>query len=50
MQNGSIYVVKSEFFLRTGKLFSNKTVPLIMNGEESLDIDSLEDLKEQRKC
>lgn len=49
MSNGAIYVVKRGFFLKTGRLFSNKTVPFVMDDEKSLDIDSVEDLKKAEK-
>lgn len=49
MPNGAIYAIKTEIFLRTGKLFSGKTAPYLMNSEKSLDIDSLGDIKEAGK-
>jgi len=49
MPNGAIYVVQRKFFLKTGKLFSNKTTPLIMDAQKSLDIDSIEDMKNAEK-
>jgi len=49
MPNGAIYIVKKEFFMKTGKLFSDKTVPFIMSNKKSLDIDSMEDLKKAEK-
>jgi CMP-N-acetylneuraminic acid synthetase len=49
MPNGAIYVIKASVFLKTGKLFSNKTAPFVMTREKSLDIDSTDDLREAEK-
>ena len=49
MPNGAIFAVKTEHFLRTGKLFSRKTIPFEMSKEKSLDIDSIEDIKKAEK-
>lgn len=49
MPNGAIYVIKRNLFQRTGKLFSNKTIPFVMSQEKSLDIDLLDDLKKTEK-
>jgi len=49
MPNGAIYAIKRELFRRTGKLFSKHTVPFIMSSESSLDIDSIEDMKNVEK-
>ena len=43
--NGAIYVMKIEEFITSGKLISKNTIPFKMYIEESIDIDSLEDLK-----
>jgi CMP-N,N'-diacetyllegionaminic acid synthase len=49
MPNGAIYAIKRNAFLKTGKLFTDKTIPYIMGSEKSLDIDSMEDLKKAEK-
>lgn len=49
MPNGAIYAIKRESFLKTGKLFSNKTIPFVMDDKKSLDIDSIDDLKKAEK-
>ena len=49
MPNGAIYIVETDYFLRSGKLFSSRTVPFVMPREKSVDIDDLEDFKRAEK-
>ncbi|MFA5879151.1 MAG: acylneuraminate cytidylyltransferase family protein [Candidatus Margulisiibacteriota bacterium] len=44
--NGAIYIIFVNDFLDTNLLFTNKTIPFLMNKLKSIDIDTLEDLKE----
>ena len=44
MPNGAIYIVKISEFLENKKLFTSKTISYLMNEENSLDIDTQEDL------
>lgn len=44
MPNGAIYISKTSYFLTTLSLFSDDTLPFLMNSEESIDIDSADDL------
>lgn len=45
MPNGAIYIVKYDYFKKTGRFISPKTVPYIMDSQKSHDIDTHEDLK-----
>jgi CMP-N,N'-diacetyllegionaminic acid synthase len=45
MPNGAIYFVKSEQFLRTPKFWNEKTIPFVMSAEESIDLDTPEDIE-----
>ncbi len=45
MPNGAVYVITRKEFIKTGRLFSNKTVPYIMTPERSFDLDTMDDLK-----
>ena len=45
MSNGAIYIIKIAEFLKTKKLFTDKTTLYEMSKEKSLDIDTLEDLE-----
>jgi CMP-N-acetylneuraminic acid synthetase len=49
MPNGAIYIISAEVFLKTGKLFTNKTASFAMEKKKSFDIDSIEDIKEAEK-
>lgn len=49
MPNGAIYIIKTKEFLKTGTLFTSKTLPFIMEGEKNIDLDTYEDLKIVRK-
>lgn len=46
MPNGAIYIIKIDEFLKTKKLFSDKTISYIMDEKKSFDIDTKDDLKE----
>ena len=46
--NGSIYLVKKKV-LNSKKTFFNKTMPYIMDEKFSLNIDTLNDLKDLKK-
>lgn len=48
--NGAIYIQNVKEFLKTGNLFSNKTIPFIMNDQDSIDIDTIEDLVKAEKA
>ena len=39
LYNASIYAVKAEYFLRTGKLISPRQVPIFMDRYHSIDVD-----------
>lgn len=43
--NGAIYITKTSFILRTGKLFDEKALIYLVSQDESLDIDMPEDLE-----
>ncbi|SKB71753.1 cytidylyltransferase domain-containing protein [Malaciobacter marinus] len=45
MPNGAIYIVNIQEFLKTRKLFTNKTISFEMSNEKSIDIDTRSDLK-----
>lgn len=46
MSNGAIYIIKIDEFLKSQTLFTEKTISYKMNKIESLDIDTIDDLKE----
>ena len=46
MSNGAIYIIKISQFLQTKRLFCEKTIAYEMSKEKSLDIDTLENLKQ----
>lgn len=41
--NGAIYLIKTEVFLETNRLFTDKTIAFEMSAEKSIDIDNFED-------
>lgn len=43
--NGAIYCVRTEVFLRTGCLFTDRTAPYLMRPEDSVDIDTAFELE-----
>ncbi len=45
LSNGAVYIVRSETFLQEPTFFPPKTTSIVMTKEESVDIDSLEDVK-----
>ncbi len=45
MPNGAIYIVSIKEFQNSKKLFTNKTIPYIMNEQNSFDIDTIEDFE-----
>jgi len=49
MPNGAIYIVNIKEFLKTKRLFTNKTISFEMSEEKSFDIDTKEDLNICRK-
>ncbi len=49
MPNGAIYVITRKTFIKTGQLFSDKTLPFVMSLEKSFDLDTMEDLKKLKK-
>ncbi len=49
MPNGAIYIVSLKEFLKTKKLFTDKTISFEMSEEKSFDIDTKEDLKKIKK-
>lgn len=49
MPNGAIYIITKKEFMKTGQLFSNKTIPYIMTAEKNFDLDTVEDLKKLRR-
>ncbi|MDO6743443.1 acylneuraminate cytidylyltransferase family protein [Tenacibaculum soleae] len=44
MPNGAIYIVKIDDFLKSKRLFTDKTISFVMSEEKGLDIDTVEDL------
>ena len=44
MANGAIYIISVEAFMKTQKLFTDRTLPFVMDEISSADIDSQEDL------
>ncbi len=49
MPNGAIYIITKKEFMKTGQLFSNKTVPYIMTTEKSFDLDTIADLNKLKQ-
>lgn len=49
MPNGAIYIVSVKDFLKTKRLFTDKTISFEMSEEKSFDIDTKEDLKKIKK-
>lgn len=49
MPNGAIYIININDFIQTQCLFTSKTTHFLMPLEKSIDIDSLEDIKELEK-
>lgn len=43
--NGAIYIVDTKEFLKSNKLFTDKTIEHLMSNSKSIDIDSLKDIK-----
>jgi len=48
MSNGAIYMINTKDFLKNQSFFTDKTLKFIMNKEQSIDIDTLEDLEEAK--
>jgi len=48
--NGAIYIVKKDIFLKTGKLFTDKTVAFEMPLEKSFDLDTKTDFNVLEKA
>lgn len=44
MSNGAIYIISTKKFLKTKSFYSNNTIPYIMSIQNSLDIDTEDDL------
>lgn len=42
--NGAIYIIRVDNFLRNPSFFAEKTVPFMMTKEESIDLDTYEDI------
>ena len=47
--NGAIFLSKTASYLRTQSLLSERTIPFVMNSQESLDVDSDVDLRAAEK-
>lgn len=45
MPNGAIYIIKTGIFLKRKQLFAPRTIPYVMSAENSIDIDTLKDLR-----
>lgn len=45
MPNGAIYIVSVNDFLKTKKLFADKTISFEMSEEKSFDVDTIDDLE-----
>ncbi len=50
LTNGAIYIVSTEMFLKTQRLFTDKTVPYVMPIEKSIDIDTIDDFEVAEKA
>jgi len=48
LSNGAIYIIKTSQFIKDYSLFTNETIPYIMNQSNSIDIDTQEDLEEAK--
>lgn len=49
MPNGAIYIVSIQEFVKSKKLFTNKTISFEMDEEKSFDIDTYKDLEKVTK-
>jgi len=49
LTNGAIYIVKTELFKSTHKLFGERTLPFIMPKERSIDIDDIDDFQKAER-
>ena len=49
LPNGAIYIINIDLFCKNSSFYTNKTVKLIMNDQDSLDIDTMNDLKKYVK-
>jgi len=49
MPDGAIYIITRSAFVKTGQLFSDKTIPYFMGPGGNIDIDSIDDLKKVEK-
>jgi CMP-N,N'-diacetyllegionaminic acid synthase len=49
MPNGAIYITYCDLFLETQSLFSDKTIPFVMNENNSIDVDTKEDIERIEK-
>lgn len=45
MPNGAIYITFCNLFLKTKSLFSDKTIPYIMDEKKSMDVDTEDDIE-----
>lgn len=45
MSNGAIYIIKVDEFLKSEKLFTDKTISYVMSDEKSIDVDTKEDFE-----
>ncbi len=43
--NGAIYIIETKEFLKRNSLLTSKTIKYLMSKEKSLDIDTIEDIK-----
>lgn len=44
MPNGAIYIVKTKDFMKNRKFLAKRTIPFIMSAEDSIDVDTLDDI------
>lgn len=49
MPNGAIYIIKTEEFIKSKKLFTEQTISYLMSKEKSIDIDTHADLEALRQ-
>ncbi len=49
LANGAIYMIKTELFLKSESLMTEKTLPFVMPKEKSVNIDTIEDFKKAKK-
>lgn len=49
LSNGAIYIIAVDIFMKSNSLLTDKTISYLMDDRNSLDIDSVEDLRQAEK-